>query len=220
MLGGVTALPYSFSKATEVGVVRLVADDLAHADVRMNAISPHDIVTPLLVRSLARVNPGVGDETLKRMVERGMRKLQGAVLEPEDVARLQSRRLPRVRRGQVRHWPWHNLVVDGGFTVGKPINVRPRSIGVQQGTTPRALAPADGSFVDGLHGIDGDVVQVVRVQGLEDDRGRDGGVQGWEGDVCGDSGGGRNKATHVPATPPPASEVLQHGQPPCVDQEI
>jgi hypothetical protein len=24
----------------------------------------------------------------------------------------------------------------------------------------------------------------------------------------------------VPATPPPASEVLQHGQPPCVDQEI
>jgi NAD(P)-dependent dehydrogenase (short-subunit alcohol dehydrogenase family) len=102
MLGGVTVLPYSLSKAT---VVRLVAKDLAHADVRMNAISPHDIVTPHLVRSLARANPGVGDETLKRMVERGMSKLQGAVLEPEDVARLQSRRLPRVRRGQVRHRP-------------------------------------------------------------------------------------------------------------------
>jgi NAD(P)-dependent dehydrogenase (short-subunit alcohol dehydrogenase family) len=102
MLGGVTVLPYSLSKAT---VVRLVAKDLAHADVRMNAISPHDIVTPHLVRSLARANPGVGDETLKRMVERGMSKLQGGVLEPEDVARLQSRRLPRVRRGQVRHRP-------------------------------------------------------------------------------------------------------------------
>jgi NAD(P)-dependent dehydrogenase (short-subunit alcohol dehydrogenase family) len=88
-----------------VGVVRLVAEELAHADVRMHAISPHDIVTPHLVRSLARANPGVGDETLKRMVERGMSKLQGGVLEPEDVARLQSRRLPRVRRGQVRHRP-------------------------------------------------------------------------------------------------------------------
>ncbi|KAK1631424.1 hypothetical protein QYE76_005739 [Lolium multiflorum] len=105
MLGGVTVLPYSLSKATVVGVVRLVAEDLAHADVCMNAISPHDIVTPHLVRSLVRANPGVSDETLKRMVERGMNKLQGAVLEPEDVARLQSCRLPRVRRGQVRHRP-------------------------------------------------------------------------------------------------------------------
>ncbi|KAK1619052.1 hypothetical protein QYE76_024569 [Lolium multiflorum] len=70
MLGGVTVLPYSLSKATVVGVVRLVTEDLAHADVRMNTISPQDIVTPHLVWSLARANPGVGDETLKRMGKR------------------------------------------------------------------------------------------------------------------------------------------------------
>ncbi|KAK1614021.1 hypothetical protein QYE76_019538 [Lolium multiflorum] len=86
-LGGVPALPYSLSKATVVVVVRLVPEELARPGMRMNAISPHTIATPLLVRSLARANPDVGGETLKRMVERGMSKLQGAVLEPEDMAR-------------------------------------------------------------------------------------------------------------------------------------
>lgn len=43
-------------------------------------------------------------------------------------------------------------------------------------------------------------------------------LQGWEGDICGDSG--RNKATHVPAMPPPVSEVLQHRQPPRGDKEL
>ena len=123
MLGGVAALPYSLSKATVVGVVRLVAEELARAGVRVNAISPHAIATPLLVRSLARANPGVGDEALKRLVERGMSELEGAVLELEDVARAAV----YLASDEAKFVTGHNLVVDGGFTVGKPINLHPAS---------------------------------------------------------------------------------------------
>ena len=125
MLGGVAALPYSLSKATVVGVVRLVAEELARAGVRVNAISPHAIATPLLVRSLARANPGVGDVALKRLVERGMSELEGAVLELEDVARAAV----YLASDEAKFVTGHNLVVDGGFTVGKTINLHPASRG-------------------------------------------------------------------------------------------
>ncbi|KAG2646580.1 momilactone A synthase-like [Panicum virgatum] len=119
MLGGVAALPYSLSKATVMSVVRMAADELARSGVRVNAISPHAIATPLLIRSLARLHPGVPDEQLKRLVETGMSELRGAVLELEDVARAAV----YLASDEAKFVTGHNLVIDGGFTVGKRIGV-------------------------------------------------------------------------------------------------
>ena len=119
MLGGVAALPYSLSKATVISVVRMAADELARSGVRVNAISPHAIATPLLIRSLARLHPGVPDEQLKRLVETGMSELRGAVLELEDVARAAV----YLASDEAKFVTGHNLVIDGGFTVGKRIGV-------------------------------------------------------------------------------------------------
>ncbi|KAF8668622.1 hypothetical protein HU200_051797 [Digitaria exilis] len=122
MLGGVAALPYSLSKATVVSLVRVAAEELARSGVRVNAISPHAIATPLLVRSLARVmhHPGVADEgEVKRMVETGMSELRGAVLEVEDVARAAV----YLASDEAKFMTGHNLVIDGGFTAGKRIGV-------------------------------------------------------------------------------------------------
>ncbi|RCV14393.1 hypothetical protein SETIT_2G422200v2 [Setaria italica] len=77
VLGGVTPHPYSVSKAAVIGLVRAVAGELARSGVRVNAISPNYIATPLVMRIL--------EEWL--IVERGMNEMEGVLLEPEDVAR-------------------------------------------------------------------------------------------------------------------------------------
>ncbi|CAN6176555.1 unnamed protein product [Urochloa humidicola] len=116
MLGGVSPPPYSVSKAAVVGVVRTAAGELARSGVRVNAISPNSVATPLVMRIMEEWYPErISDEHDRLIVERGTNELEGVVLKPEDIARAAL----FLASDESKYVNGHNLVVDGGFTVNK-----------------------------------------------------------------------------------------------------
>jgi NAD(P)-dependent dehydrogenase (short-subunit alcohol dehydrogenase family) len=119
VLGSVAPHPYSVSKAAVVGLVRAVAGEMARSGVRVNAISPNYIATPLVMRLLAEWYPEESAEGHRRIVEAGINEMAGVVLAPEDVARAAL----YLASDEARYVNGHNLVVDGGFTVGKVPNM-------------------------------------------------------------------------------------------------
>ncbi|TVU36115.1 hypothetical protein EJB05_18031 [Eragrostis curvula] len=119
VMGGVAMAPYSVAKMAVVGLVRAVAGELARSGVRVNAISPHYIPTPLVMGAMATWFPATGADELRRIVEKDMNEMDGQVLEPEDVARAAL----YLASDESKYVNGHNLVVDGGFTVSKPPNM-------------------------------------------------------------------------------------------------
>ena len=112
MVGGVAMAPYSVSKAVVLGIMHVVAGELACFGVRVNAVSPNFIPTPLVMDTMAVWFPRKSDEERQRIV-RDMNEMDGPVLGVQDVARAAL----FLASDEAKYVNGHNLIVDGGFTV-------------------------------------------------------------------------------------------------------
>ncbi|XP_002444311.2 momilactone A synthase [Sorghum bicolor] len=130
LCGGMVAVAYSASKATVIGLVRAVAAEMASSGVRVNAISPYAVPTPLALAAVASRQSmrGLSAEEIKRRVEIDSNVMYGTKLEEDDIARAAL----YLASDDAKYVNGHNLVVDGGFTVSREVpkilaQARPRS---------------------------------------------------------------------------------------------
>jgi NAD(P)-dependent dehydrogenase (short-subunit alcohol dehydrogenase family) len=83
-LGGVPNLPaYVASKHAALGLVRAAACDLAHLGVRVNAVSPGAVQTPMLEEVLMTVAPRDPAKAAARFAESSP---MGRLIQPEEIA--------------------------------------------------------------------------------------------------------------------------------------
>ncbi|KAG8079413.1 hypothetical protein GUJ93_ZPchr0007g4155 [Zizania palustris] len=100
---------YSISKATSIAIVRATAEPLARDGLRVNAISPGSIMTPLLLRCLGQLS-----ETSSGLSE----EIKQMVMEPVEIARAAL----FLASDEAMYVTGHNLVVDGGYSVHKGVD--------------------------------------------------------------------------------------------------
>jgi NAD(P)-dependent dehydrogenase (short-subunit alcohol dehydrogenase family) len=105
-------VPYSTSKGALVTFVRAAALDLARIDVRINAVAPGVVNTPLAEWVIN--DPVLGPEYLKRIP-------RGRFAEPEDVARLAG----FLAGPDADYITGQTVILDGGQTLGIPAEPTP-----------------------------------------------------------------------------------------------
>ncbi|KAF8083679.1 hypothetical protein N665_0759s0029 [Sinapis alba] len=120
LMGGLGPHAYSISKLTIPGVVKTVAGELCKHSIRINCISPAGIPTPLTLRMFREVFTGhnIPDEELVAIVNAGG-ELKGEKCEESDVAKAAL----YLASDDAKFVTGHNLVVDGGFTCFKSLNL-------------------------------------------------------------------------------------------------
>ncbi|XP_059625766.1 short-chain dehydrogenase reductase 3c-like isoform X2 [Cornus florida] len=118
MLGGLSPHTYSTSKSGVIGMVRSVASELCKHGIRINCISPWAIPTPAALESFTKSYPGVDAQRLPNIIE-STGVLEGAFCESSDIANAAV----FLASDDAKYISGHNLVVDGGFTAIKTLEI-------------------------------------------------------------------------------------------------
>ncbi|CAD5192765.1 momilactone A synthase-like [Musa acuminata AAA Group] len=109
VLGGVVPLSYVCSKHAVVGLMKSAAAELGAHGVRVNCVSPHGVMTPLMMGVM-----GMDEAATEAFVERSA-NLKGVKATAEDVAEA----VAYLGGDESRYVSGANLMVDGGYSVTK-----------------------------------------------------------------------------------------------------
>lgn len=118
VIGGLAQPTYSTSKSSVIGIVKSVTAQLSKQGIRINCISPFAIPTPFSLDEMKQYFPGVESQDLAKILHSAS-ELKGAYCEPIDVANAAL----FLASEDAKFISGHNLVVDGGFTSFKSLNL-------------------------------------------------------------------------------------------------
>jgi NAD(P)-dependent dehydrogenase (short-subunit alcohol dehydrogenase family) len=109
-MGGLGAHAYTAAKHAVVGLTKSVASELGQHHIRVNAVAPGNIVTPMTADVVTGdpANYGVTEEVIRCMSPLGIAGL------PIDIANA----LLYLASDEARYVTGHTLVVDAGQTTG------------------------------------------------------------------------------------------------------
>ncbi|OMO68494.1 Short-chain dehydrogenase/reductase SDR [Corchorus olitorius] len=99
---------YTTSKHAVVGLAKSLAVELGEYGIRVNSISPHAVVTPLLQKSLRISDKRKGEEMISATAA-----LKGTILEAEDIAQAAL----FLASDEAKYLNGVNLPVDGGYSL-------------------------------------------------------------------------------------------------------